>query len=262
MEVVINPSVQYLADLAAKAVDTLLRSRGDAVLGLLSGASPLAVYEALVRRHHETGLSFAQARGFLLDEYVGLPPNAPESNLAVINQQFVSRVDFAPGAVQAPDGRAEDLAAACTDYERAITEAGGIDLQLLGIGIDGHVAFNEPGSSLASRTRVKALTEQTRRDDSRFLDEYDIDSVPRYMITQGLGTIMEARHIVLLAFGQGKAEAVQHLVEGPVSALWPGSVLQYHPHLSVLIDDAAASRLQLADFYRHAWANKPSWQGL
>ena len=262
MEVVINSSAQYLADLAAKAIDELLRSRGDAVLGLLSGSSPLAVYDALVRRHHETVLSLAEARGFLLDEYVGLPPNAPESNLAVIRQQLVSRVDFAPGAVKAPDGRAEDLVEACAQYERDIVAAGGIDLQLLGIGIDGHVAFNEPGSSLASRTRVKSLTEQTRRDDTRFLDEYDIDSVPKYMLTQGLGTIMEARHVILLAFGQGKAEAVQHLVEGPVSALWPGSVLQYHPHLTVLIDDAAASRLQLADFYRHAWANKPSWQGL
>ena len=261
MEVVINSSAQYLADLAAGAVEELLRSRDDAVLGLATGSSPVAVYEALVRRHREGGLSFARARGFLLDEYVGLPPDHPERYLTVIGRELVSRVDFAPGAVQAPDGGAEDLVAACAAYERAIAAAGRVDLQLLGIGTDGHVAFNEPGSSLASRTRVKTLTEQTRQDNARFFD-YDIRAVPRHVLTQGLGTIMEARHIILLAFGQGKAEAVQQLVEGPVSALWPASVLQYHPHLSVLVDDAAAGRLQLADFYRHAWANKPSWQGL
>ena len=261
MEVVINSSAQYLADLAAGSVDQLLRGRPDTVLGLATGTSPLAVYEALVRRHRENGLSFAKARAFLLDEYVGLPADHRERYLTVIERVLASRVDFAPGAVQAPDGGAEDLVKACAQYERAIAEAGGIDLQILGIGTDGHVAFNEPGSSLASRTRVKTLTEQTRQDNARFFD-YDTRQVPRHVLTEGLGTIMEARHVILLAFGEGKAEAVHQLAEGPVSALWPGSVLQYHPHMSLLVDDAAASRLQLADFYRHAWDNKPSWQGL
>lgn len=261
MEVVIHPSSQYLAGLAADAVEQLLRSKPDAVLGLATGSSPLAVYDELVRRHTESGLSFARARGFLLDEYVGLPADHPEGYRNVIERELVSRVDFAPGSVQAPAGGAEDLIAACAAYERAMADAGGVDLQILGIGTDGHVAFNEPGSSLASRTRVKTLTEQTRQDNARFFAG-DVEAVPRHVLTQGLGTIMGARHLVLVATGRAKAEAVHQLVEGPVSALWPATVLQHHPHVTVLLDEGAASRLQLADYYRQTWSHKPAWQGL
>lgn len=261
MEVVIHASREYLAGVAADAVERLLRSRPDAVLGLATGSSPLAVYDELARRHTEQGLSFARARGFLLDEYVGLPADHPERYRTVIERELVSRVDFADGAVRGPDGGAEDLTAACAQYEKGIAEAGGVDLQILGIGTDGHVAFNEPGSSLASRTRVKTLTEQTRQDNARFFDG-DVDAVPRHVLTQGLGTIMEARHLVLLANGRAKAEAVHQLVEGPVSAMWPGTILQHHPHVTVLLDEGAASRLQLADYFRQTWAHKPAWQGL
>ena len=260
MEVVIG-SAADIARWAADAVQALLRSRPDAVLGLATGSSPLALYDELARRHAESGLSFARARAFLLDEYVGLPPEHPERYRAVIDRELASRVDFAPGAVSAPDGGADDLAAACAAYEVAIREAGGVDLQILGIGTDGHLAFNEPGSSLASRTRIKTLTEQTRQDNARFFDG-DADAVPRHVLTQGLGTIMEARHLVLLATGRAKAEAVHRMVEGGVSAMWPASVLQLHPHVTVLLDDAAASRLQLADHFRQTWAHKPAWQGL
>ena len=136
-----------------------------------------------------------------------------------------------------------------------------MDLQLLGIGTDGHIAFNEPGSSLASRTRLKTLTAQTRADNARFFGG-DVDRVPRHCLTQGLATIMAARHLVLVATGPAKAEAVHHLVEGTVSARWPATIMQHHPHASVLLDDAAASRLQLAGYYREAFAGKPAWQGL
>lgn len=261
MEVVIHASREYLAGVAADAVERLLRSRPDAVLGLATGSSPLAVYDELARQHTEQGLSFARARGFLLDEYVGLPADHPERYRTVIERELVSRVDFADGAVRGPDGGAEDLTAACAQYEEGIAEAGGVDLQILGIGTDGHVAFNEPGSSLASRTRVKTLTEQTRQDNARFFDG-DVEAVPRHVLTQGLGTIMEARHLVLLANGRAKAEAVHQLVEGPVSAMWPGTILQHHPHVTVLLDEGAASRLQLADYFRQTWAHKPAWQGL
>ncbi len=260
MEVVIHASVAELARLAGDAIETLLRRRPDAVLGLATGSSPLAVYGDLARRHAE-GLSFARARAFLLDEYVGLPADHPERYRTVIEREVVSRVDLDPAAVHGPDGSADDLVAACAAYEEAIRTAGGVDLQILGIGTDGHVAFNEPGSSLASRTRVKTLTEQTRRDNARFFDD-DVDAVPRHVLTQGLGTIMEARHLVLLAQGRAKAEAVHQLVEGPISALWPGTILQMHPHVTVLLDEAAASRLQLADYYRQTYAHKPLWQGL
>jgi glucosamine-6-phosphate deaminase len=197
----------------------------------------------------------------MLDEYVGLPAEHPERYRNVIEKEIASRVDLAPDAVQGPDGLAADLPAACADYERAITEAGGVDLQVLGIGTDGHIGFNEPGSSLASRTRIKTLTAQTRVDNARFFDD-DIELVPRHCLTQGLATIMSARHLVLLATGRGKAEAVHQLVEGAVSALWPATVMQLHPHATVLVDDAAASRLQLGDYYRQTFASKPPWQGL
>jgi glucosamine-6-phosphate deaminase len=260
MEVVIAP-VPELGRLAAAAVERLLHARPDAVLGLATGSSPLAVYDELARRHAQDGLSFARARAFMLDEYVGLAADHPQRYRNVIETEIASRVDFAPGAVQGPDGLADDLAAACAAYEDAIAAAGGVDLQLLGIGTDGHVAFNEPGSSLASRTRIKTLTRQTRQDNARFFDG-DVDQVPQHCLTQGLATIMSARHLVLLATGRGKAEAVHQLVEGPVSAMWPATILQHHPHVTVLVDDGAASRLQLADYYRETFASKPAWQGL
>ncbi|WP_263730109.1 glucosamine-6-phosphate deaminase [Cellulomonas sp. SG140] len=260
MEVVIG-APDALARLAADAVQQLLEGTQRPVLGLATGSSPLAVYDELARRHAEEGLSFAHARGFLLDEYVGLPTGHPEGYRAVIERELVSRVDLDPAAVRGPDGSADDVPAACAAYEREIVEAGGVDLQLLGIGTDGHVGFNEPGSSLASRTRIKTLTRQTRADNARFFGG-DVEAVPTHCLTQGLATIMSARHLVLLATGRGKAEAVHQLVEGAVSALWPGTVLQLHPRVTVLVDDAAAGRLQLADYYRQTYAGKPAWQGI
>ena len=259
MEVVIAPAGE-LARLAADAVEGLLRAKPERVLGLATGSSPLAVYDELARRHQE-GLSFARARAFMLDEYVGLAADHPERYRNVIEREFASRVDFAPGAVQGPDGLAQDLPAACAAYEASIAEAGGVDLQLLGIGTDGPIACNEPGSSLASRTRIKTLTKQTREDNARFFGG-SVEQVPRHCLTQGLATIMSARHLVLLASGRAKAEAVHQLVEGPVSAMWPATIMQLHPHATVLVDDAAASRLQLADYYRQTYADKPDWQGL
>lgn len=173
----------------------------------------------------------------------------------------VCRAWSACGQVLGPDGLAQDVVAACAQYEEAIVRAGGVDLQILGIGTDGHVGFNEPGSSLASRTRIKTLTEQTREDNARFFDG-DLSQVPHHCLTQGLATIMSARHIVLIATGQAKAEAIHHLAEGPVSALWPATILQHHPHVTVLVDNSAASRLQLADYFRSTYAAKPTWQGL
>jgi glucosamine-6-phosphate deaminase len=261
MEVVILEQPAELGRLAADAVVTLLGRRPDAVLGLATGSSPLAVYDELAARHEAGAVSFAAARGFTLDEYVGLPADHPERYRTVIHRDFVDRVDFAPGAVDGPDGLAEDIPAACAAYEEAIAAAGGVDLQILGIGSDGHIAFNEPGSSFASRTRIKTLTRQTRLDNARFFDG-DVDAVPTHCLTQGLGTVMEARHIVLLATGQAKAEAVHQLVEGAVSAMWPATILQHHRHVTVLLDEAAAGRLQLAGYYRETYRNKPAWQGI
>lgn len=261
MEVVILDEAEGIGPLAADAIVELLRRRPDAVLGLATGSSPLGIYDELARRYAAGEVSFASARGFTLDEYVGLPATHPQRYRNVIDSEFVTRVDFAPGAVQGPDGLAEDIPAACTAYESAIADAGGVDLQILGIGTDGHIGFNEPGSSLASRTRIKTLTRQTRLDNARFFEE-DLEAVPTHCVTQGLATIMSARHVVLVATGHGKAEAVHHLVEGAVSALWPATILQHHPHTTLLLDDAAAGRLQLAPYYRDAYRAKPAWQGI
>lgn len=260
MDVVIVPGAKA-ARIAADIVERALRTLERPVLGLATGSSPLAAYDELARRRRDEGLSFAHARAFLLDEYVGLPVEHPERYRNVIEREFTSRVDFVTGAVQGPDGLADDLARATVDYEAAIEQVGGVDVQLLGIGTDGHVAFNEPGSSLASRTRIKTLTDQTRRDNARFFGG-DAQAVPRHCLTQGLATILAARHLVLLATGEAKAEAVHQMVEGPVSALWPATALQLHPHVTVLVDDAAASRLRLADYFREVQAHRPAWQAL
>lgn len=260
MEVIIAP-VDQQARLAADAIEALLRRDDDSTLGLATGSSPLAVYGELIHRHEQHGLSFARARGFMLDEYVGLPADHPQRYRNVIAEELADRVHWDAERVHGPDGLAADIPTACADYEQALARSGGVDLQLLGIGTDGHIGFNEPGSSLSSRTRIKSLAPQTRADNARFFGG-DVDKVPVHCVTQGLGTISEARHLVLLASGRHKAEAVHQLVEGPISALWPATVMQLHPHATVLVDEAAASRLQLADYYRQSFAAKPAWQGL
>lgn len=261
MEVIVAPDQERLAVLGADAIAQHVAGRSDAVLGLATGSSPLRVYEELGRRVGDGRLSLRGCSAFLLDEYVGLPADHRESYRQVIEREFVQIVDIDGAKVVGPDGGAEDIPAACADYDQRIADVGGIDVQLLGVGSDGHIGFNEPGSSLASRTRIKTLTEQTRRDNARFFDG-DIESVPRHCLTQGIGTILQAGHLVLIATGRHKAEAVHHLVEGAVSAMWPASALQLHPHVTVLLDDAAASRLQLREYYRQTWEAKPSWQGL
>lgn len=260
MEVVILATAAQLSVVAADAIGALLDRKPNAVLGLATGSSPVAIYDELASRCDAGRMSFRSASGFTLDEYVGLPVDHPERYRNVIDAVLVSRVDFAPGAVRGPDGLADDIPVACAAYEQAIRDAGGVDLQILGIGTDGHIAFNEPGSSLASRTRIKTLTHQTRSDNARFFGD-DVDAVPTHCLTQGLGTIMEARHVILVATGTSKAEAVHHLVEGAVSAMWPATILQHHPHVTVLLDDAAAGRLQLVDYYRETYRCKPDWQG-
>jgi len=260
VEVVIVAGRDEAGALVGEAVTALLDRRRRAVLGLATGSSPVPVYRELARRRAAGTLSLAGARAFLLDEYVGLPRGHAQGYRTFIARELERHVDLRPDAVQGPDAWADDLIAACDAYERAIAGTGGVDLQLLGIGTDGHVGFNEPGSSLASRTRIKTLTDQTRADNARFFSS--IDEVPRHVITQGVGTILDAKHLVMLAFGAAKAEAVARAVEGPVTAMVPGSALQLHPHVTVVVDAAAASGLSLADYYRETWAHKPSWQRL
>jgi glucosamine-6-phosphate deaminase len=249
-EVVILSSPEAAGELAADRIQALVARRPDAVLGLATGSTPLPVWAALRAR----GLDLSRVRGFALDEYLGLPPGHPESYRSVITREVVEPLGLDPLLVRVPGDDGGLVSTAGARYEAAIREAGGVDLQILGIGRTGHIGFNEPGSSLASRTRVKTLTDATRADNSRFFA--DADEVPRHCLTQGLGTILEARELVLLAFGAGKAAAVAGAVEGPVSASLPGSVIQLHPEVTVFVDEAAASELRYADYYRSSWEHR------
>jgi glucosamine-6-phosphate deaminase len=253
-EVVIVRSADEAGSIAADAIAALVSSTPDAVLGLATGSTPLTTWRALAAR----SLDLSRVRGFALDEYVGLPAGHPESYRAVITREVVEPLGLRPELVRVPADDGLPLQGAGDRYERDIAAAGGIDLQVLGIGRTGHIGFNEPGSSLASLTRVKTLTEQTRLDNARFFPS--IDDVPTHCITQGLGTILRAGHLLLLAFGDAKADAVAAALEGPVSASTPGSVVQLHPRVTVIVDESAAARLVHADYYRHAWANRLDWE--
>ena len=257
-EVVIVPNREAGGALVADAIIELIRTNPRAVLGLATGSTPLPVYAALAERI--TGVDASQVQGFALDENDGLPPPHPESYRSVITREVVEPLGLNPSLVHVPRGEGESPQTAGAEYEAAIEAAGGIDLQILGIGTDGHVGFNEPGSSFASLTRVKTLTRQTREDNARFFAS--IDEVPRHCVTQGLGTILRAKHIVLLAFGAGKARAVAAAVEGALTATVPGSVVQLHEHATIVVDEEAAAELANADYYRYTYENKPAWQGL
>lgn len=260
-EVIIVKSEQEAGAIYARCAADLIACKPDCVLGLATGSSPLAAYRELAREIHERGLDVSQVRGFSLDEYAGLDPKHPESYHSVIERTVVEPLGLNPELVHVPNGDLETIEQAGAAYDAAIAAAGGVDLQILGIGTDGHIGFNEPGSSLASGTRIKTLTEQTRVDNARFFDD-DVSKVPTHCITQGIGMIMKARHLVLLAFGDGKAEAIAETVEGGVSSFCPASVLQLHPHATVIVDEQAASRLRNKDYYRYAYAHKPAWQGI
>lgn len=257
MEIVIRPTAAEVHTTVADIVEAYVRG-GHVTLGLATGSSPLGSYQELARRHREEGLDFSGARAFLLDEYVGIPKDHEQSYFSVIRSEFVDHVNLDPALVSSPNGEASSIDAEARRYDAVIAAAGGVDVQLLGIGTDGHIGFNEPGSSLTSRTRVKTLTEQTRIDNARFFDS--VDDVPHHVLTQGLGTISEARHLVMIALGEGKADAIAAAVEGPLAAFCPASVMQLHRHVTVVIDEAAATSLKLADYYRYAVEHKPASQ--
>ncbi|MFT4305666.1 MAG: glucosamine-6-phosphate deaminase [Microbacterium sp.] len=256
-EIVIVPDAETAGRLAAEAIIRRLERSATPVLGVATGSTPLTTYRALADQV-AAGRDLRHVRAFALDEYVGLPQGHPESYRAVVEREVIVPLGLDPALVATPDGDPGRLADAGERYEAAIAEAGGIDVQILGIGADGHIGFNEPGSSLASRTRVKTLTDQTRRDNARFFQSPD--EVPLHCVTQGLGTILEARHLILLAFGPAKADAVAAAVEGPLSASVPASVIQLHPSVTLLVDEPAAARLDNADYYRLTYARKPEWQ--
>lgn len=260
-EVIIVKDQAQAATLAANVFATLIKRKPTAVIGLATGSTPLKVYEALAAQVKAEQIDVSNVRGFALDEYVGLDKNHPESYYSVINNNVTVPVGFTPGLINTPNGDLATIEQAGEVYETLIRSSGGIDVQILGIGTDGHIGFNEPGSSLASRTRIKTLTQQTRQDNARFFDG-DLNQVPMHCITQGIGTILDARQILLLAFGENKADAIAAAVEGGVSSFCPASALQLHPHATVILDEAAASKLKLKDYYTYTFDNKPGWQSV
>jgi len=241
MEVVIRETIDEVSKLSAEIIADIIRRKPRAILGLATGSTPVGTYKELIRLHKEEGLDFSRVITFNLDEYVGLVHEHPQSYHYFMWENLFKHVNVNAKNVHIPDGTAKDVPGFCREYEEQIVKAGGLDVQLLGIGSNGHIAFNEPGSSLGSRTRVKTLDDRTRQDNARFFS--NLNEVPRYAITMGIGTIMEARHLILLANGAGKAEAISQTCEGPITAMVPATIVQLHPKATIVVDKAAGTKL-------------------
>ncbi|HJE50545.1 MAG TPA: glucosamine-6-phosphate deaminase [Tessaracoccus flavescens] len=242
MDVVICRDAAEVGRVAADRVIEHLEGITTPVIGLATGSSPLSLYAELAQRAKDGTFSFEHGVGFALDEYVGIDIAHPESYRSVINRTVVEPFGMEAGRVNVPDGLADDLDAAAAAYDDSIDEAGGVDVQILGIGSNGHIGFNEPFTSFSSRTHIVKLTDQTREDNARFFNS--LDEVPTHAATQGLGTIMDSRCAVMVATGEGKADAIKAMIEGPVAIRCPASILQFHPNVIVVIDEAAASKLE------------------
>ncbi len=254
MEIIIRDTYEQMSRLAADVIRHQLLKKPSSVLGLATGSTPIGTYKELVRMHKEEGLDFSKVITFNLDEYLGLPPSHDQSYRYFMDQHLFSHINVDPKNIHVPYGHAEDIEEFCQWYEAEIKRAGGIDIQVLGIGGDGHIAFNEPGSSLGSRTRLKTLTKQTIDDNARFFSKEE--EVPRFAITMGVGTILEAKKILMLANGPKKAEIVAEAIEGPVTAQVSASVLQLHRDVVVILDAEAGSRLKRADYYKWVYQEK------
>lgn len=252
MRLIIENDPELVAKWAANHIIKRIKEKAQRtddpfVLGLPTGSTPLQTYRELIRRYRNGEVSFKNVITFNMDEYVGLPYDHEQSYHAFMKENFFSHIDIKPENIHIPEGMAEDVAESCARYERMIKEAGGIDLFMGGIGEDGHIAFNEPYSSLTSRTRVKTLTEDTRLVNSRFFGG-DVSKVPTTAITVGVGTVMDSREVMILATGIKKSRAVAEGVESPVSHRWTISALQMHPKGVMVIDEAAAGDLRVSTY--------------
>ena len=257
MEVIIQPDAEAAALLVARIIAKELRANPHLVLGLATGRTMESVYRLLVRAHRDEDLDFSLCSTFNLDEYVGLSPDDSCSYRHYMDEHLFGHVNIDLRNTHLPNGQASDLDAECRNYENAIAKFGGIDLQLLGLGQAGHIGFNEPLSALRSRTRVKGLTPTTVEQNAAFFG--NAERVPRRAITMGVGTILDARRCVLLATGTEKSSIIAKAVEGPITALISATALQLHPRCTVVVEEAAASQLQGAEYYRWIFANEPEW---
>ena len=258
MEILIRESRDVGAQVAASVVSKIIKSEDKPVLGLATGGTPLRMYHELIRMMQSGELSFQNCTTFNLDEYAGLSREDERSYYFYMMSNLFDLVDIDKNNVNLPDGNGKDLREACRKYELQIKAAGGIDLQVLGIGANGHIGFNEPTGSFASRTWVKILSEQTIHDNSMYFDK--LEEVPRHVITMGIATIMESSHCLLLANGAKKADAIRKMIEGPISASCPASILQMHPRVTVVLDEEAAYLLTFKDNYKWVEKHKLEWQ--
>lgn len=258
MEVLIRENADVGCVLGAKIIARVVREKPDAVLGLATGRTPLRLYQELIRLHRDEALDFSRVTTFNLDEYVGLPTAHDQSYHWFMRENLFRHINIDAQRTHVPAGTAPDLHAECRSYEQRILDAGGIDIQLLGLGRNGHIGFNEPTGSLRSRTWIKILSEQTLRDNSAVFGA--IENMPKHALTMGIGTILDTRRCLLLAFGPAKVRAVEHMIEGPLSAICPGSALQLHPRTTVILDENSAAGLRFADHYRWIDQNKFDWQ--
>lgn len=258
MEVIIQPDKEAAASLVARIISHDLRANPHLVLGLATGVTMERVYRLLVAMHKEQRLDFSLCSTFNLDEYVGLLPSDPNSYRRYMDEHLFSHINIDRRNTHLPHGTAEDLEAECHRYEALIHRFGGIDLQLVGLGKAGHIGFNEPLSALRSRTRVKALTPTTIKQNAPLFGGEA--KVPRRAITMGVGTIIEARRCILLATGNSKATMLAKAVEGPITSMVTASALQLHPRCTVIVDEEAAADLTERDYYRWIFANEPEWQ--
>lgn len=249
MRIVILPDTASVARFGADIFVQQIQQKPASVLGFATGSSPLALYQQLINDCQSKKISFKNVIGFNLDEYLGLATTHPQSYRHFMNQHLFDHIDIDKAQTYLPQGDANDPFAACQDYENKIKEKNGIDIQLLGIGRNGHIGFNEPSSALMSRTRIKTLTRETIADNARFFaaDEYQ----PHMALTMGIGTILDAKKIILLATGKSKASAIKACVEGPLTAACPASALQLHAQVTLVLDEDAASGLSDIEFYRH-----------
>ena len=242
----------------AQLIADTVRSNPRAVLGLATGRTPETVYKLLCQKHRSEQLDFSGITTFNLDEYIGIPASHAQSYRSTMETSLFSHINIQSSNTHLPNGMAANLEEECMRYEDAIKRAGGIDLQLLGIGLNGHLAFNEPLSSLSSRTRTKSLTPETRAQNASFFG--GADKVPSRALTMGVGTILDSRWCLMLATGTSKATILQQAVEGPVCSVVTASALQMHRRCTVVVDEPAASKLQFTEYYRWVFLNEPEWE--
>ncbi len=258
MEVIIQNKTEDACHLTARLIADAIRIKPNLVLGLATGRTMEAVYGMLAKMHQEEGLDFSRVITFNLDEYIGLEPEDPCSYRTYMNEQLFNHININMANTHLPLGNAEDPDAECAAYDKKIADAGGIDLQLLGIGRTGHIGFNEPLSALRSRTRCKALTPGTIEQNAPLFD--DPKRIPRRAMTMGVGTILESKRCLMLVTNAEKADILAKAVEGPITSMISATAMQLHEHCTVIVDEEAAANLEQKEYYNWVFANEPEWE--